>query len=990
MSKIDEINSRYKFYKINKININLIVDSTKNFNHYDINKKMSEIIDANNYDIKYLLQKILKNRKNYYLYNQEFDKVIEEIKKEVYESDDVTSIIKSYFKLVITKLKKQRAQLNFNVNVLISYTSPTRRNHYERRINYSYDDLIILIPNFKNYQNNQTKKYDEKIETIHCIYCNKLINLNSKYCGFCGKKLIAKEKDTLFDNSINNNTEYNFLLINKEKSTTKETELSEIKLPASHKSSTDSISFNNLNKKCNNNIIIKNYELKDRNIKKEKVVIENDCILENINFNVEKLEKTIIVTTDDNEQIIEGYKDSIYTYKLENKHKVFQAYFKNKYLNKNINNYEIINVTLEKNEWDYPYSWGHYDIYFYCKCNNCGRTIKQQAIDFLIDSIECKCHNRNCDKNIVISFKEIKKDVDDTWEKLLIPYKVRAISSFTNLNKNDYFDLSLDSINPYYLILDNELKRIGFSKIKEFNAFRKFVVGQYLIYTNKDKYLTYSNVYYSFHHLKSKPLILAKLDNLYIKLDETQNFLKCNKISDIIFIYYSKSKNRADKEFFTLKVYHNKTLKLSVRKNGDFVNNKIIDGTYLVVPECCRIEANNQYAGLTRGFTYDLVNYKIIDNNGIIDDQINFYNFNIAIQINTSCSFISNSLKEALNNIKYINNEKFKRIYIQKNIDEVNIVLFNYLNSEFKLVKVENEFDDDKIDNYLAVIDRNNKDAINFVEHIILKSSSWYNNKNKYFHYRIYDHSIDSIAHFLITDNNLKDRIVNLLENSDLFIVKNDFRKRNIISKVKLLDDFQDFSGEYKKIANKLKNKYGVDDLELLLILLKKYGEEIVFGLQSTIFYNNKDEKYKSPEKYEDNEKKYNDMANNLKNSKINWKSEYKLFILIKAYFPDAIFQYKFKELEPQSLDIFIPSLKIAFEYQGQQHYEPIERFGGKEHFKIQLENDDKKRKICNKNNIILIEWGFEEKINKLELDKQLENYRNIVEKYYKFTNFDE
>ena len=55
-------------------------------------------------------------------------------------------------------------------------------------------------------------------------------------------------------------------------------------------------------------------------------------------------------------------------------------------------------------------------------------------------------------------------------------------------------------------------------------------------------------------------------------------------------------------------------------------------------------------------------------------------------------------------------------------------------------------------------------------------------------------------------------------------------------------------------------------------------------------------------------------------------------------------------------------TLKYTIEYQGQQHYEPVKYFGGKDSFVKQQEYDEEKRKYCKENNIQLIEipyWDF-------------------------------
>lgn len=61
--------------------------------------------------------------------------------------------------------------------------------------------------------------------------------------------------------------------------------------------------------------------------------------------------------------------------------------------------------------------------------------------------------------------------------------------------------------------------------------------------------------------------------------------------------------------------------------------------------------------------------------------------------------------------------------------------------------------------------------------------------------------------------------------------------------------------------------------------------------------------------------------------------------------------------------DFYLLDLNTIIEYQGKQHYEPIDYFGGEESFKKQLENDNLKRRYCKENNIKLIEipyWDYD------------------------------
>ena len=60
---------------------------------------------------------------------------------------------------------------------------------------------------------------------------------------------------------------------------------------------------------------------------------------------------------------------------------------------------------------------------------------------------------------------------------------------------------------------------------------------------------------------------------------------------------------------------------------------------------------------------------------------------------------------------------------------------------------------------------------------------------------------------------------------------------------------------------------------------------------------------------------------------------------------------------------IFDDDGKIDFiiEYQGQQHYEPSSKFGGKKGFYQQQFNDNKKRRFCALHNLKLIEIPYTE-----------------------------
>lgn len=70
------------------------------------------------------------------------------------------------------------------------------------------------------------------------------------------------------------------------------------------------------------------------------------------------------------------------------------------------------------------------------------------------------------------------------------------------------------------------------------------------------------------------------------------------------------------------------------------------------------------------------------------------------------------------------------------------------------------------------------------------------------------------------------------------------------------------------------------------------------------------------------------------------------------------------KNIKVLPFDFFIPEQNILIEYNGKQHYTPVNIFGGEKQFKIQQIRDDIKRTFCKDNNIKLIEIKYDENID--------------------------
>lgn len=89
--------------------------------------------------------------------------------------------------------------------------------------------------------------------------------------------------------------------------------------------------------------------------------------------------------------------------------------------------------------------------------------------------------------------------------------------------------------------------------------------------------------------------------------------------------------------------------------------------------------------------------------------------------------------------------------------------------------------------------------------------------------------------------------------------------------------------------------------------------------------------------------------------------------------------QYKFIDLvnvKNLSYDFYLPKENILIEYQGQQHYHPVELFGGYKQFEIQKNNDNLKRQYAKDKDITLIEIPYTE--------DTYEKVKNYLLKYIK------
>lgn len=63
--------------------------------------------------------------------------------------------------------------------------------------------------------------------------------------------------------------------------------------------------------------------------------------------------------------------------------------------------------------------------------------------------------------------------------------------------------------------------------------------------------------------------------------------------------------------------------------------------------------------------------------------------------------------------------------------------------------------------------------------------------------------------------------------------------------------------------------------------------------------------------------------------------------------------------------DFYLPEENICIEFDGEQHFRPIDYFGGENTFKLTQKRDKIKNKYCKNNNIKLLRIKYDENITK-------------------------
>jgi hypothetical protein len=94
---------------------------------------------------------------------------------------------------------------------------------------------------------------------------------------------------------------------------------------------------------------------------------------------------------------------------------------------------------------------------------------------------------------------------------------------------------------------------------------------------------------------------------------------------------------------------------------------------------------------------------------------------------------------------------------------------------------------------------------------------------------------------------------------------------------------------------------------------------------------------------------------------------------LLREVFPDKELQRNRRPpwLDGLELDIFFPELNLAFEYNGEQHYRPVDFFGGQAAFVDLTKRDRRKAELCQQNGVKLVVVSYTDTLT-LERVRQL------------------
>lgn len=107
--------------------------------------------------------------------------------------------------------------------------------------------------------------------------------------------------------------------------------------------------------------------------------------------------------------------------------------------------------------------------------------------------------------------------------------------------------------------------------------------------------------------------------------------------------------------------------------------------------------------------------------------------------------------------------------------------------------------------------------------------------------------------------------------------------------------------------------------------------------------------------------------------------TETELYRIVKTLFPndEVIHHYRADWLAGLELDVYVPNYGLAIEYQGVQHFQPVEAWGGDAALATTRERDAKKAELCREQGVKLVYFKYDEEVT-LELVRERINLAGL------------
>jgi len=105
------------------------------------------------------------------------------------------------------------------------------------------------------------------------------------------------------------------------------------------------------------------------------------------------------------------------------------------------------------------------------------------------------------------------------------------------------------------------------------------------------------------------------------------------------------------------------------------------------------------------------------------------------------------------------------------------------------------------------------------------------------------------------------------------------------------------------------------------------------------------------------------------------WVSETMLYQIVRHLYPETSVLRRQRPawLGGLELDVYLPDLELAFEYQGQQHFHPARAWGGEEAVRGVQERDARKAELCAQQGVTLVAIDYTEPLSETYLRERVQ-----------------